>query len=91
MTGAICQPLPTPIGLSELEQEPDRFFELLECLADLRVVAADRRVTLTAQASAEDPRVRHAIEDLDELDAGLAAVAAKAAFVHQSLQHQHLI
>jgi hypothetical protein len=35
--------------------------------------------------------VRHAIEDLDELDAGLAAVAAKAAFVHQSLQHQHLI
>jgi hypothetical protein len=55
MTGAVCSPLPTPASSSEREHRPDRFGELLECLADLLVATARQRAAITGSPDSDDP------------------------------------
>ena len=91
MTAATCTPL-RPLGpSSEQEQTPDRFAELLECMADLRVETRRQRVEIARQRGADDPRVVAAIARLTELERSLGEVGAEAAAAHQLLQHIHLI
>jgi hypothetical protein len=92
MTDATCVPL-RALGLTaECAQTPDRLADLLQCMADLLVETAKQRTDLAQhQRDNDDPRVRDAIARLYELESSLAEVGAKAAAVHQQLQHVHVI
>ena len=88
MTDATCMPLRT---IPEREQRPDRFAELLECMADLLIETRRQRVDIAHDRRSDDPRVRDAITRLAELERSLGDVGAEAATVPQVLQHVHLI
>jgi hypothetical protein len=91
MTDAGCTPLETLAPAFEREQQPDRFGELLECMADLLVEARKQREGVAQHRGSNDPRVREAIARLAELERSLGDVGVEAASVHQLLQHVHLI
>ena len=92
MTTAVCTPLPPSIPIFERERRTDRFVELLECLADLRVATARQRLEITASIGVDPaPQVRTAAERLIEVERSLNALSAEAASVHQALQHAQLI
>jgi hypothetical protein len=91
MTAAVCTPLSAPSPVGEREQPPDRFGELLECMADLLVETRKQRANLPHHGGSEDPRVRKAIARLSELELSLEEVAVEAATVHQLLEHVHLV
>jgi len=91
MTEAACRPLGTVGTIAEREQRPDRFAELLECLADLMVETRRQSVVLAPHHDSDDERVREAIARLVELEHSLGEVGFEAASVHQQLQHLHLI
>jgi len=88
MTDATCMPLRT---IPEREQRPDRFAELLECMADLLIETRRQRVAIAHDRRSDDPRVRDAQTRVAELERSLGDVGAEAATVHQVLQHVHLI
>jgi len=92
MMEATCRLMEPAIERFEREGEPDRFVDLLECLADLRVATAERRLSLVRSgARCGGARVEMMIEDLEGLEDALEFVAVRAARVHQGLQHEHLI
>ncbi len=84
MTDATCMPVRT---IPEREQRPDRFAELLECMADLLIETRGQRAH---DRRSDDSRVRDAITRLAELERSLGDVGAEATTVHQLLQHVHL-
>jgi hypothetical protein len=90
MTEAVCSPLPTP-AFSERELRPDRFGELLECLADLLVATTRQRAEITGLQDSDDPRVREALERLTHVERSLGELSVEAASVHQLLQRTRLI
>ena len=91
MTDAACTPLRPLAPSSEQEERPDRFTELLECMADLRVETHRQRVEIAQQRGTDDPRVVAAVARLTDLQRSLGEVGAEAAAAHQLLQHIHLI
>jgi hypothetical protein len=64
MTAATCRPLMTLASISEREQTPDRFAELLECSADLLVETGRQTAAITQRRRSDQPREREAIERL---------------------------
>jgi DUF1680 family protein len=86
-----CQPRLALVPLAEREATPDRLADLLECLADVVAVTADRRLNLARITHSDDPRVRAAIADLARLEGDLRSVSVEAASVHQRLIHEHLL
>jgi hypothetical protein len=91
MTDAACRQLRTLMPTAERDQRPDRFGELLECMADLLVETGRQRVEIAQDPGSNDPRVAEAIVRLNELECSLSEVAVQSASVHQLLQHVHLI
>ena len=91
MTDAACTPLRPLAPGGEDEQSPDRFAELLECMADLLVETRQQRVEMEHHRGTDDARVPAAIAHLTELERSLGEVAVEAASAHQLLQHIHLI
>ena len=91
MTGAVCAPLSTLVSTAECERRPDRFVELLDCLADLLVQARGERQRIQDANLSGDPRVSEALERLADVEGSLVNVAADAAQVHQQLRHLRLI
>ncbi len=90
MTNSACKPLTTLVPIAERQQRPDRFLELLECMADLLVETRSQRIEI-ARHDGDDPRVHAAVAQLTELERSLEDVGVQAASVHQLLQHVHLI
>jgi hypothetical protein len=91
MTDAVCTPVRSLAALSEREPVPDRFVELLACLADL-LVATGRQMLQIAQAQdGDDPRVREATTRLAGLERSLRELSAEAASIHQLLQHMRAL
>ena len=92
MTTAVCSPLPPSVPIFERERRADRFVELLECLADLRVATARQRMEITRSIGLDPaPQVRAAAQRLIEVERSLSALSAEAASVHQALRHMQLI
>jgi hypothetical protein len=91
MTDARCSPIETLAPIAEADQRPDRFPELLECMADLLVETRRQRVEIAEHRGSDDPRVREAIARLAELERSIAEVGVEAASVRQLLQHVHLV
>ena len=91
MTDAVCTPVANLVRLSERHPVPDRFVELLECLADL-LVATGRQMLQIAQAQdGDDPRVREATIRLAGLERSLRELSSEAASIHQLLQHMRAL
>jgi hypothetical protein len=91
MIDARCTPLRT-LGLTaEREQRPDRFAELLECMADLLVEVHGQRMEIAVHDGPGDPRVDEVIARFAELERSIEKVGVEAASVHQQLQHVHVI
>jgi hypothetical protein len=80
-----------PAPIAEREERPDRFAELLECLADLLVETRRQREDIVQHRGTDDPRVRQAIARLAGVERSLGEVGVEAASVHQLLQHLRLI
>jgi hypothetical protein len=91
MTEATCRPAGTLAPLFERERRPDRFVELLECLADLLVETDRQRIEIAQLPTESNPRGREAIERLAEVQRSLREVSVEAASVHQLLQRVRLI
>jgi len=91
MTTAVCTPLPALGSTTERERSPDRFVELLDCLADLLVETRGERQRIQDANLGEDPRVSEAVRRLAVVESSLCDVATDAAGVHQQLQHLRLI
>jgi hypothetical protein len=91
MTGAVCTPLPALAPTLDRERRPDRFVELLACLADLLVETTRQRQEIAESHVEEDRRAREALERLAEVEHSLREVSAEGAAVHQLLQHLRLI
>ena len=91
MTDAACTPLRALAPSAEHEQNPDRFAELLECMADLLVETRRQRVEIAQHLGSDEPRVRAAIARLTELERSLGEVGVEAASAHHLLQHIHLV
>ena len=88
----MCSPLPPGVPIFERERRADRFVELLECLADLRVATARQRVEITESIGVDAaPQVRAAVQRLTEVERSLNSLSAEAASVHQALAHVQLI
>ena len=49
-------------------QRPDRFAELLECMADLLIETRRQRVDIAHHRRSDDPRVRDAVTRVAELE-----------------------
>ena len=64
MTHAVCTPLSTLGSTAERERRPDRFVELLDCLADLLVETRGERQRIQDANLGEDPRVSAAVARL---------------------------
>lgn len=90
MTGAACRQIATNAPIANGPYRPDRFAELLECMADLLVEARREREDMGAQQG-NDPRVPEAMARLAGLERSLGQVGAEAASVHHLLQRAHLI
>jgi hypothetical protein len=91
MTDARCMPL-SRLGCSpERELRPDRFADLLECMADLLVEVRGQRIEMARHHGHDDPRVPRALARLAGLERSIEEVAVEAASVHQQLQHVHII
>jgi hypothetical protein len=91
MTGAVCKPLPALGPTSDRDGRPDRFVELLACLADLLVETTRQRQEIAESNAEEDRRAQGALERLADVERSLGEVSAEAASVHQLLQHLRLI
>ena len=91
MTGAACTPVRTLAPTAEREQRPDRFAELLVCMADLLVETGRQREEISHDPGNDDPRMTEAIARLAEMELSLEAVGIEAASVHQLFQRVHLI
>jgi hypothetical protein len=91
MVEATCRLVEPFVERSEREGQPDRFLDLLECLADLRVATTQRRLVLVRLGNPAAARVQTVIEELDGLEGALVTVATRVARVHQELQHERLI
>lgn len=91
MTEAECRPVSALVPIVEREGRADRFGELLEHMADLRVEVCRQRVELGQRRGGDDPRVGVAIARLAELERSLGDVGVEAASVHQLLRHVRLI
>ena len=77
--------------LSDRESEPNRFVDLLDCLADLMVETAKRREAISRLPDSPDPRIRDAVERMLALQDAMKQVRVEAASVHQLLEHSGLI
>jgi hypothetical protein len=91
MTEAGCQPLRTVGTIAEREPRPDRFAELLVCLADLMVETRRQHSEMVPYQDSDDERVHEAIARLIELEHSLGEVGLEAASVRQLQHHLHLI
>jgi hypothetical protein len=91
MIDARCTPLGTVELIAERERRPDRFAELLECIADLLVEVRVQRMEMTQNPGPDDPRGQEAIARLAELERSIEEVGIEAASVHQQLQHVRMI
>jgi hypothetical protein len=91
MTSASCTPAPEPVSVPERDVTPDRYVDMLACLADLVAATTSQRRQIEQRAGAGDPRVTEAIEQLRALEVTLCEVGADAASAHQLLQRLHLI
>jgi hypothetical protein len=91
MSSPTCTPARTVVPLAERERRPDRFVELLECLADLIVETGHQREAIARLPDGGDPRVPETAARIAALEDGLRSVSIEAATVHQLLQHLHLI
>lgn len=91
MTPVVVTPINELIAHPEREAVADDFSELLAALADLAVSARKQRERLSRLASAEDDRVRQALEHLAELEQHAYDVGVEAARVRHELQHERLI
>jgi hypothetical protein len=87
MFDPICTPLPALAA----SRDDDRFLELLDCLADLRVEAGKQRHELSEVHGTDDPRVRAVVDQFRQVESSLAEVSVKAASIHQMAQRFHLI
>ena len=91
MTGAVCSPLPVLAPAVEREHRPDRFIELLDCLADLTIEIRLEEHRLAHLQLGRDPRARTALDQLRGVERSLAELSVDAASVHQLLQQARLI
>jgi hypothetical protein len=91
MTYASCRPVPLLAPVTELDQAPDRFVELLDCLADLLVETGNQRTEIAARCDCADRRVQEAVERVTELELSLRTVSGEVAAVHQLLQRVQLV
>jgi hypothetical protein len=91
MTSAVCKPLPALAPISDRDRRPDRFVELLACLADLLVETTRQRQAIAESDVGEDRRVREALQQLADVERSLREVSAEAASIHQLLQHLRVI
>ena len=91
MTSATCTPMPTVMPVSEHETRRDRFGELLECLADLRVETSRQRAEMAQTQFIDDQQVREALERLAHVEHSHSELSVEAASVHQSLAHRRAI
>jgi hypothetical protein len=89
MTNAVCRPLPPSVSLFERERGADRFVELLECLADLRVATA--RKDIEAIGDDPPPRMRATAQRLIEFERSPSVLSAEAVSVHHPLRRIELI
>ena len=85
------RPVEELVRIDRREERPDRFADLLECMADLRVEVCGQRVDLARHRGSHDPRVDAVIARVSRLERSLAELGAEAASVHQMLQHVRLI
>ena len=91
MTDAACTPVRTLAPTAKREQRPDRFAELLACMADLLVETRRQHEEISQDPGTDDPRATEAITRLTEMERSLEAVGIEAASVHQVRHHVHLI
>jgi hypothetical protein len=91
MTTASRERAGSSVPAFERERQPDRFVELLECLADLLVETDRQRARIVSLADVTYWRAHAALERLSELERVLKQVGLEAAAVHQLLQHERLI
>ena len=88
MMNAVHNPLAPGVPTFERERRTDRFVELLDCLADLRVATAHRRSEITESIGVDPaPHVRAVAWRLAEVERSLNALSAEAARVHRALRH----
>ena len=89
---AVHNGLPPGVPIFERERRTDRFVELLECLADLRVAAARRRIEIAESIGVDPaPQAGAVAQRLTEVERSLNALSAEAAAVHRALQHAELM
>jgi hypothetical protein len=92
MTNAVCRPLPPSVSLFERERGADRFVELLECLADLRVATARKEIEIIESIGDDPPpHMRATAQRLIKFERSPSALSADAASVHQALRPMELI
>jgi hypothetical protein len=91
MTDAVCMPLRTLEPIAESDERPDRFVELLECVAELLVETRRQREDIQEHSRSDDPRLPEAIALMTEVEQSIREMGVEAASVHQLLQHMRLI
>jgi hypothetical protein len=91
MTDAVCMPLRTLAPIAERDERPDRFVELLECVAELLVETRRQREDIQQHSGSDDPRLPEAIALMTEVEQSIREMGVEAASVHQLLQHMRLI
>ena len=91
MTAAVCSPLPILAPAVEREQRPERFAQLLDCLADLTIEIQQEEHRLAHLQLGRDPRARMALDRLRGVERSLAELSVETASVHQLLQQIRLI
>ncbi len=90
-TSVIVRPINDLLDATEREAAADELVDLLAALADLAVGARRQRQRLAHLETAEDDRVRRALEHLAELERHAHEVGVEAARVRRELQHARLI
>jgi hypothetical protein len=91
MTPVVVTPINELVACPEREAVADDFVDLLAALADLAVGARKQRERLSRLETAEDDRVREALEHLAELERHAYEVGVEAARIRHELQHARLI
>ena len=91
MSPVVVTPINELLAGPEREAVADDFVELLATLADLAVGARKQRERLSRLESADDDRVREALEHLAELERHAYEVGVEAARIRHELQHARLI
>jgi hypothetical protein len=90
-TSVIVKPINELLAAPEREAAADELADLLAALADLAVGARRQRERLSRLETAEDGRVRRALEHLADLERHAHEVGVEAARVRHELQHVRLI